>query len=83
MIWIYLFIDSFWNKGYFAGMLKIIKESFTKKGASTNERIEIYNTSWDIVRDSHFLGLGAGNVPIQIKNYWLGHQSVGHIYSNL
>ncbi|EOO04741.1 hypothetical protein IAW_06055 [Bacillus cereus str. Schrouff] len=77
---VYLLISSFGDKGYLLKVLKVIQEAFTKKGASTNERIQIYSTSWDIVQDSHFIGVGAGNVPIQIKNYWLGHQSVNHLY---
>ncbi|MED3681922.1 O-antigen ligase family protein [Bacillus thuringiensis] len=79
---VYLFISAFGDKSYFFKIINIIQEAFTKKGASTNERMEIYSTSWDIVRDSHFLGVGAGNVPIQIKNYWLGHHSVGHVYKS-
>lgn len=79
-ITIYLLVDSYIQKGFLVKIEQIIISSFTKKGASTDDRMNLYQTSWDILRDSKFLGVGAGNVPIQINNYLIGHESIGHVF---
>lgn len=77
---VYLLVDSFIQQGSLFKIEQIVVSAFTKKGASTDERMYIYMTSWDIVRDSNFLGVGAGNLPIQIMNYWMGHESTALVY---
>ncbi|MGH0590359.1 O-antigen ligase family protein [Bacillus mycoides] len=77
---VYLFIDSFLEQGLLAKIRKIIVSSFTQKGASTEDRMNLYETAWAIIRDSHFIGVGAGNVPIQIQNYLRGHETINNLY---
>ncbi|TKI28936.1 O-antigen ligase family protein [Bacillus cereus] len=77
---IYLLVDSYIQTGFLVKIEQIIISAFTKKDASTDDRMNLYQTSWNIVRDSNFLGVGAGNVPIQINNYLIGHESIGHVY---
>ncbi|EJQ43721.1 hypothetical protein IEQ_05049 [Bacillus cereus BAG6X1-2] len=77
---VYLLIESFFQQNSQMKLEQIIISAFTKKGASTNERMNLYQTSWDIIRDSHFLGVGAGNVPTQIYSYLTGHESIGNMY---
>lgn len=52
----------------------IIDASFTEKGASTTDRMERYRSLWEIVVNSGFRGVGAGNSPIQLNEYRLGHE---------
>lgn len=80
VITVYLLVDSFIQSGFLVKIEQIVISAFTKKGASTDDRMELYQISWNIVRDSNFLGVGAGNVPIQIKNYLMGHESIEHAY---
>ncbi|MFJ8119856.1 O-antigen ligase family protein [Bacillus mycoides] len=75
-----LLVKSFLKQGYHMRVEEIIISAFTKKGASTNDRMTLYQTSWEIIRDSNFLGIGAGNVPIKIKSYLTGHESIGNTY---
>ncbi|MES5896815.1 O-antigen ligase family protein [Bacillus cereus group sp. RP43] len=77
---VYLLIESFLQQNSQMKVEQIIISAFTKKGASTDERMNLYQTSWDIIRDSHFLGIGAGNVPIQINSYLTGHESMRNAY---
>ncbi|PEX06325.1 hypothetical protein COD78_28345 [Bacillus cereus] len=77
---IYFFIDSFFQQGLLANIKNIIISSFTTKDASTDDRMNLYQISWEIIRDSHFIGIGAGNVPIQIHNYLTGNETTENLY---
>lgn len=66
---ILLFMPQVLNK-----VIGIIDSSFTEKGASTSDRMERYKSLWQIVVDSNFRGVGAGNSPIQLNEYRLGHE---------
>ncbi|CAM4245159.1 O-antigen ligase [Listeria booriae] len=60
----------------FAKMGAIIDSSFTEKGASTSDRMERYNMLWQIVKNSKLKGVGAGNAPITLEQYRMGHAQV-------
>ncbi|HHP1053182.1 O-antigen ligase family protein [Bacillus cereus group sp. BfR-BA-01354] len=77
---IYLLINSFLSLEFGDKITEIIVSAFTKKGASTDDRMDLYQAAWEIIRDSNFMGVGAGNVPIKIHNYLTGHETVGNIY---
>ncbi|EUJ23143.1 O-Antigen Polymerase family protein [Listeria grandensis FSL F6-0971] len=57
-----------------ARIIEVIDASFTEKGASTTDRVERYQSLWEIVVNSRFRGVGAGNSPIQLNEYRLGHE---------
>ncbi|EAC5025219.1 O-antigen ligase domain-containing protein [Listeria monocytogenes] len=54
----------------------IIMASFTEKGASTSDRVERYNTLWQIIKDTNLLGVGAGNAPIKLQQYRIGYAQI-------
>lgn len=58
----------------------IIYSSFTQKGASTSDRWDLYTTTWSIIKDSNFLGIGAGGVPIKISDIRLGYETNGESF---
>lgn len=55
---------------------RIIIASFTEKGASTSDRVERYNTLWQIIKDTNLLGVGAGNAPIKLQQYRIGYAQI-------
>lgn len=54
----------------------IIIASFTEKGASTSDRVERYNTLWQIIKDTNLMGVGAGNAPIKLQQYRIGYAQI-------
>lgn len=62
-----------------AELFQKLYASFTDKGTSTSAREELYNTLWQIVKDSNFLGVGAGNVPLELNRYMLGYTQAGEV----
>ncbi|MBC2069195.1 O-antigen ligase family protein [Listeria booriae] len=60
----------------FSKVNEIVDSSFTEKGASTSDRLERYNTLWQMIKDSKLLGVGAGNAPLKLEQYRLGHEQV-------
>lgn len=60
----------------FSKIQDIVVASFTEKGASTSDRMERYNTLWQITKDTNLLGVGAGNAPIKLEQYRIGHAQV-------
>ncbi|PEF43423.1 hypothetical protein CON22_26100 [Bacillus cereus] len=61
------------------GLFQKVYASFTDKGTSTTAREELYSTSWKIVNDSNFLGVGAGNAPLELSKYMQGYTQAGEI----
>ena len=55
--------------------------SFTDKGTSTTARTELYSTLWEIIRDTNFVGVGAGNMPLELTKYLLGYTQVDGGYT--
>ncbi|MBC1604560.1 O-antigen ligase family protein [Listeria rocourtiae] len=51
----------------------IIYSSFTGKGTSTSARGHLYELLIQIIQDSHFIGIGAGNVPRQLNTLLIGY----------
>ncbi|PEY80509.1 hypothetical protein CN353_31555 [Bacillus cereus] len=60
-------------------LFKKLYASFVDKGTSTAVRGELYKALWQIVMDSNFLGVGAGNVPVELNKYMLGYTKVGEV----
>ncbi|EUJ23729.1 O-Antigen Polymerase family protein [Listeria grandensis FSL F6-0971] len=54
--------------------------AFTEKGNSTSERMMMYQKTMQIISDSHFLGIGVGNVPIALNNSIMGHGTLSNAY---
>ncbi|MBC2147649.1 O-antigen ligase family protein [Listeria booriae] len=54
--------------------------AFTEKDGSTSERMMMYQKTMKIISDSHFLGVGVGNVPIELNNSIMGHGTLDNAY---
>ncbi|EDN8189241.1 O-antigen ligase domain-containing protein [Listeria monocytogenes] len=76
--WSSLIITSvlLFSPSMFSKIQGIIRASFTDKGASTSDRMERYNTLWQIIKDSNLLGVGAGNAPIKLQQYRIGYAQI-------
>ncbi|MFC0491153.1 Lipid A core - O-antigen ligase and related enzymes [Listeria grayi] len=59
----------------------IVYSSFTDKDTSTSARENLYKLLWKICKDSHFLGVGAGNVPPKLNALILGYTSDSDAYT--
>ncbi|PNP93895.1 hypothetical protein BMT55_03770 [Listeria newyorkensis] len=57
-----------------------VVSAFTEKGGSTNERLMMYQKTLQIINESHFLGVGVGNVPIELNNSIMGHGTMDNAY---
>lgn len=57
-------------------LLQKVYASFMDKSTSTNARENLYITLWKIIKESNFIGVGAGNTPIQLNKYLLGYSEV-------
>lgn len=57
-------------------MRRVIIATFTDKGASTSDRMERYNTLWQIIKDTNLMGVGAGNTPIKLQQYRIGYAQI-------
>lgn len=76
----YVLISSVVENSLFSQIEAIIYSSFTQKGASTSDRWDLYTTTWSIIKDSNFLGIGAGGVPIKISDVRLGYETNGESF---
>lgn len=76
----YVLISSVVENSLFSQIKAIIYSSFTQKGASTSDRWDLYTTTWSIIKDSNFLGIGAGGVPIKISDVRLGYETNGESF---
>lgn len=76
----YLLISSVVENSLFSKVEAIVYSSFTQKGASTSDRWDLYTTTWSIVKESNFLGIGAGGVPIKISDVRLGYETNGESF---
>ncbi|WP_244266317.1 O-antigen ligase family protein [Listeria rocourtiae] len=69
-----LLVSTFHASGFIQKLLGMVNHSFTDKGDSTNERVQMYQASWDMIKESHFMGIGAGNLPIRLDEYMYGFE---------
>ena len=58
-----------------SNLFEIISNSFENKTTSTSVRRELYEHLWEISRDSHFLGIGAGGAPKKLGSLFLGFEN--------
>ncbi|MBC1435071.1 O-antigen ligase family protein [Listeria rocourtiae] len=54
-------------------LIDIVYSAFTDKGTSTSARGHLYELLIQIIQDSHFMGIGAGNVPRQLSTLMIGY----------
>ncbi|MBC1935993.1 O-antigen ligase family protein [Listeria grandensis] len=54
-------------------LMDIVHSSFTEKGTSTSAREHLYELLIQIIKDSHFIGIGAGNVPRKLNTLMVGY----------
>lgn len=47
-----------------------VNRTYTEKNNSTDFRLEITNYTWQTVLDSHFVGVGPGNVQMKLAQYF-------------
>ncbi|EIA19359.1 polymerase of teichuronic acid repeating units, partial [Listeria fleischmannii subsp. coloradonensis] len=59
-------------------MSKTVYSAYTDKFTSTDAREHLYLLLIKIIRDSNFIGVGAGNVPNKLNNLLLGYTSDGY-----
>ncbi|WP_260442601.1 O-antigen ligase family protein [Listeria fleischmannii] len=76
----FLFISTFYNFSALSRLEQIISTSFTDKGTSTLERLQMYQASWKFIQESHYLGLGAGILPVKLDNYMYGFERLSDNY---
>lgn len=57
-----------------------IKNTFFDKGGSTADRVDMYQVSWELIKDSYFMGLGAGNLPLRLDEYMYGFERISDNY---
>ncbi|CAD5902909.1 O-antigen ligase family protein [Carnobacterium maltaromaticum] len=60
----------------FTKVSRLVERTFTEKGNSTSDRLDRYHSLIQIIQDSNFLGVGAGNSPIKLGQYRIGHINV-------
>lgn len=54
--------------------------AFTDKSHSTSERLLLYRKTLQIIKDSHFLGVGVGNTPVELNNSIVGYATMNDAY---
>ncbi|CAM4304788.1 O-antigen ligase family protein [Listeria booriae] len=57
-----------------------ITRAFTDKNGSTLERMEMYKATWSLIRDSHFIGIGAGMLPTHLSTVMYGFENASASY---
>lgn len=70
-----LLLKELYSVELFQNALHIIQLSFTQKGASTSDRLNLYTIIWTVAKKSYFFGIGAGGIPIEIAVVRQGHES--------
>ncbi|WP_260490117.1 O-antigen ligase family protein [Listeria booriae] len=75
-----LLVSTFHSSRFIKQLLDMVKNSFTEKGHSTSERMQMYQASWDIIKESHFMGIGAGNLPLRLDEYMYGFERLSDNY---
>ncbi|KGL37850.1 O-antigen ligase family protein [Paenilisteria newyorkensis] len=75
-----LLVSTFHASGFVQKLLGMVTNSFTDKGDSTSERVQMYQASWNMIKESHFMGIGAGNLPIRLDEYMYGFERVSDNY---
>lgn len=75
-----LLISSFYSSGFVRKLLGMVTNSFTEKGDSTSERMQMYQASWNMIKESHFMGIGAGNLPLRLDEYMYGFERMTDNY---
>ncbi len=70
-----LLIKELFSLTFLTTTFHTIQVSFTQKGASNTDRLNLYNTIWTIVKKRHFLGVGTGGIPIEIATFRQGYES--------
>ncbi|WP_260449061.1 O-antigen ligase family protein [Listeria booriae] len=75
-----LLVSTFHSSGFIQKLIGMVTNSFTEKGASTTDRMQMYQASWNMIKESHFMGIGAGNLPIRLDEYMYGFQRISDNY---
>ncbi|EMG27676.1 O-antigen ligase family protein [Listeria fleischmannii] len=78
--WSFCLCSTFYNFSTLSRLEQIISTSFTDKGTSTLERLQMYQASWKFIQESHYLGLGAGILPVKLDNYMYGFERLSGNY---
>lgn len=60
---------------FFEKLTRKIFLSFTTKGRSSEDRLDLYRISVEIARENHFLGAGLGSVPVEIAEIRKGYET--------
>lgn len=56
---------------------KQVNRTYTEKDTSTDFRLEITNYTWQTIQDTHFIGLGPGNVQMTLAQYFPADEQNG------
>lgn len=75
-----LLVSTFHSSGFVQNLLGMVLNSFTEKGDSTSARMQMYQASWDMIKESHFMGIGAGNLPLRLDAYMYGFERLSDNY---
>lgn len=75
-----LLVSTFHESGFVQKLLGMVTNSFTEKGDSTSERMQMYQASWNMIKESRFMGIGAGNLPIRLDEYMYGFERLSDNY---
>ncbi|MBC1372540.1 O-antigen ligase family protein [Listeria booriae] len=67
-----------WN--WIVQLFSDITRAFTDKNGSTLERIEMYKATWSLIRDSNFIGIGAGMLPTHLSTVMYGFENASASY---
>ncbi|MBC1435172.1 O-antigen ligase family protein [Listeria rocourtiae] len=51
-------------------VIEQVNKTYTEKNNSTDFRLEITNYTWQTVLESHFIGVGPGNVQMKLSQYF-------------
>ncbi|MBC1435190.1 O-antigen ligase family protein [Listeria rocourtiae] len=54
-----------------------VNQTYTQKDTSTDLRLEITNYTWQTIQDTHFIGLGPGNVQMELARYFPSDEQNG------
>lgn len=57
-----------------------ITRAFTDKNGSTLERMEMYKVTWSLIRESNFIGIGAGMLPTHLSAAMYGFENASASY---
>lgn len=54
-----------------------VNQTYTQKDSSTDLRLEITSYTWQTIQDTHFIGLGPGNVQMALAQYFPADEQNG------